>query len=350
MKLQYKKHRVKLSETFSVSRESYNYQDAIIVRLGDGAVWGYGEATAFAVYGAALDKMESLLMALSEQVDAYTFVDPPTMWHDFQRLLTEEPFLQAAIDIAAYDYWGKTHNAQVKELLGLSACTIPSNYTLGIDSAENTLKRIERLPNWEVFKLKVGGEHDLQVVSELRARTTKILRVDANCGWDTNEAIAKSIRLFDLGVEYIEQPLSPKNVEGAKLLYRESPLPIIADESCSTEADLERCRGMFHGVNVKLQKCGGITPALRMIDAARKYDLKLMIGCMPETSVGVSAIAQLASLLDYVDVDSIMYLAEDIAEGLELDSKGYIRYSKLPGCGVKVADEFSRTGWSGSVS
>ena len=163
------------------------------------------------------------------------------------------------------------------------------------------------------------------------------LRVDANAAWSTEEALHKIPVLKELGVELIEQPLAKENWEGMKELYQQSPLPLIADESCVTEADVLKCRGHFHGINIKLTKCSGITPARRMIEEARKLDMKVMLGSMNESSIGSAAIAHLSPLADYLDMDGPLLLGKDLATGLDFDplSPGTFHLPSRPGLGIK---------------
>src|SRR5688572_18865908 len=181
------------------------------------------------------------------------------------------------------------------------------------------VKILLEMPGWPIYKIKLGTKYDLDIVRELRKHTDAAFRVDANCGWTADEAIANSHELATLGVEFIEQPLPANEWDAMKRVHCESELPIIADESCIAESDVERCVGHFHGVNVKLVKCGGLTPARRMAVRARELGMKAMVGCMTESTVGISAIAQLLPLLDYVDMDGAALLAEDIASGVKVE-------------------------------
>jgi L-alanine-DL-glutamate epimerase-like enolase superfamily enzyme len=164
----------------------------------------------------------------------------------------------------------------------------------------------------------------------------QFFRVDANAGWTLEQALQKIPLLKELGVEFVEQPLAKDDWEGMKILYEKSALPLIADEACVFESDVQKCYKHFHGINIKLTKCSGITPARRMIEQARKLDMKVMVGCMNESSVGTAAIAQLAPLLDYVDMDGPLLLAEDIAKGVEFE-QGRIVYKAGPGLGIDMA-------------
>jgi L-Ala-D/L-Glu epimerase len=177
---------------------------------------------------------------------------------------------------------------------------------------------------------------DIEMVKALRQHTDAVFRVDANAGWTLEEALEKIPVLKELGVDMIEQPLAKDNWEGMKVLFNQSSLPLFADESCVAEADVDKCAGFFHGINIKLTKCSGITPARRMIARAHELNMQTMIGCMNESSVGTAAIAQLAPLVYHVDMDGPLLLAEDTSEGVTFDY-GRIVYNELPGLGAKIA-------------
>ena len=193
---------------------------------------------------------------------------------------------------------------------------------------------MKELP-WPIYKIKLGTKEDIAIVTELRKQTDAIFRIDANCGWSVSETLNNAVELKKLGVEFLEQPLKADDWEGHKYLFEHSVLPIIADESCIVEADVAKCYQHFHGVNIKLVKCGGLTPARRMISEAKKLGMKTMVGCMTESTVGISAIAHLLPQLDFVDMDGCLLLAEDIAMGITIN-KGVIEYSKLNGTGVAL--------------
>jgi L-alanine-DL-glutamate epimerase-like enolase superfamily enzyme len=197
------------------------------------------------------------------------------------------------------------------------------------------IAKLKEFPGWPVYKIKLGTAHDLEIVRALREHTDATFRVDANCGWNAQETIRNAADLKHFDVEFIEQPLPRENWEQMKEVFHHSALPTVADESCQTEPDVERCCGHFHGINIKLVKCGGLTPARRMIARARELGMKVMVGCMTETTVGISAIAQLLPLLDYVDMDGALLLAKDIATGVTIDC-GRVRYPEENGCGVRL--------------
>jgi L-alanine-DL-glutamate epimerase-like enolase superfamily enzyme len=187
---------------------------------------------------------------------------------------------------------------------------------------------------WPIYKVKVGTADDIAIVKALRENTDAVLRVDANAAWDLETAIKLIPQLKELGVEFVEQPLAKDNWQGMKELYKISPLPLFADEACVYEQDVEKCKDHFHGINIKLTKCSGITPALRMITKARELNMKVMVGCMNESTIGSAAIAHLLPLIDYVDMDGPLLLEEDVATGIKYDF-GKIIFGEGNGLGVE---------------
>jgi L-alanine-DL-glutamate epimerase-like enolase superfamily enzyme len=191
---------------------------------------------------------------------------------------------------------------------------------------------------WPIYKIKLGTDEDVAIINELRKHTDATFRIDANGAWSARETIENSAILKKLGVEFIEQPLPAGDWQGMEKVSHYSELPVIADESCVVEGDVARCALHFNGINIKLSKCGGITPARRMIDHARDLGLKVMVGCMTESTVGISAIAQLLPALDYVDMDGAMLLARDIADGVVLGNNGKLRFPDVGGSGIKLRE------------
>jgi L-alanine-DL-glutamate epimerase-like enolase superfamily enzyme len=260
----------------------------------------------------ALKSVEDLLLN-------YQWGTPEELWQLAHPLLKNDPFAQCSLDQAAQDLFAKRQNKKLYEIWGLQPNPdILTNYTIGIDSIAKMVAKLNETP-WPLYKIKLGTEDDLAIVRELRKHTDAVFRVDANCGWDAAKTLEIAPKLKSLGVEFIEQPLPAEHLEDMKDVYEKCVLPVIADENCILESDVARCAGYFHGVNVKLTKCGGLTPALRMLQNAKFLGLKTMVGCMTETSVGISAIAHLLPLLDYVDMDGTMLINNDPATGVKLD-------------------------------
>jgi L-alanine-DL-glutamate epimerase-like enolase superfamily enzyme len=325
-----------LRHPFTISRESYTVQETLIVELEQGGISGYGEATTNRYYGVTFERMEATLDAVRSRLADRTLSAPEELWNDLSPSLHHDPFAQCALDQAAYDLWGKQLGQPVYELWGLNTeKTPPTDYTIGIDQIDVMVAKLREFPDWPVYKIKLGTPHDIEIVRQLRQVTSAVFRVDANCGWTADETIANAPQLRDLNVEFIEQPLPAEKWDEMRRVREQSALPLIADESCQVESDVPRCVDHFHGVNIKLVKCGGLTPARRMIERARELGLRVMVGCMTESSVGISAIAQLLPLLDYVDMDGALLLEKDIATGVTID-QGVCRYPDRPGCGVEL--------------
>ena len=335
MKLQYKTYNLPFRHPFTISKGTKTHQSTLIVELDFFGIKGYGEAPAISYYNISVEKMVEDLEGKKIFVEKFAFSDPERYWHYLHHLFPKNPFLVCALDMAGWDIYGKLKRKQLHELWGLDTAAAPlTDYTIGIDTIENMVFKMKEKP-WPVYKIKVGVEDDIEMVSQLRKHTDALFRVDANAGWTLEQALQKIPVLKGLGVEFIEQPLAKEDWEGMKILFEKSELPLIADESCVAEADVEKCLGYFHGINIKLTKCSGITPARRMISKAKELGMKVMVGCMNESSIGTAAIAQLAPMLDYVDMDGPLLLAEDIAEGVGFD-KGRILFNGLPGLGLQL--------------
>ncbi|GAB3784157.1 dipeptide epimerase [Spirosoma horti] len=331
-------HRVdlRLNHTFTIAHDSRDVQPTLIVELRDGEYSGFGEATATRYYGITIDGMVAALDAIRSHIEAYSLQDPADFWAATQPYLAQNPFALCALDQAAWDLWAKKQHQPLYKLWQLDPAKSPlTDYTIGLDMPERMVEKMQERP-WPLYKIKLGRpEMDLTLVRALRQHTDAVFRVDANCGWSAADAVAKSGQLKALGVEFIEQPLPADDWEGAKQVYEQSALPIIADESCIVEGDVDRCAGYFHGVNIKLTKCGGLTPARRMISRARELGLRVMVGCMTESSVGISAIAQLLPLLDYADLDGALLIGNDPARGVTFDY-GKVVYPPENGTGVTL--------------
>jgi L-Ala-D/L-Glu epimerase len=325
-----------LRHVFTIARESISVQPALIVQLEEQGVSGYGEATTNAYYGATLENMSRALLGVRGQLEQRNIGDPAELWELLSPSLQDHPFAQCALDQAAHDLWGKRLGKPVYELWGLSTRQLPlTNYTIGIDTIDVMVRKMQEFPDWPVYKIKLGTEHDLEIIRQLRRHTDAVFRVDANTGWTADETLHNARVLKDLNVEFIEQPLPADRWEDMRRVYAECVLPVIADESCIIESDVARCAGHFHGINIKLSKCGGLTPARRMIQQARGLQMRVMVGCMTESTVGISAIAQLLPLLDYVDMDGALLLAQDIATGVRID-QGRCIYPPNPGHGIEL--------------
>lgn len=335
--MQLKLHPVNLElrHTFRISHSARTHQPSLIVELQDGALSGYGEATATSYYGQSLEQMQAILEGLRSKIERSRWERAEDFWELMRPNLEEHPFVQCALDVAAHDLAARRAGKPLYQYWGLELRELPlTNYTIGIGTIEEMVSKMKEVP-WPVYKIKLGTDHDLEIIRALRQHTNARFRVDANCAWTAQQTIDMAPELKSLGVEFLEQPLSASDAEGMARVFKASVLPLIADESCQREADIDKCAGYFHGVNIKLMKCGGLTPALRMIQRAKELNLQVMVGCMTESSVGIGAIAHLLPLLDYVDMDGALLLKNDPATGVHID-QGSVHFPAAPGTGVML--------------
>ena len=332
-------HDLPLRHAFTIAHSSTSVQKTLIVELEEGGFHGFGEAGANTYYGVTVEGMAALLERHRAAIEARTLDDPAMLWEELRPLAGSCRFAQCALDMACHDLWGKVQGAPVWKLWGLCLDDVPvTDYTIGIDTIEVMTAKLRERADWPIHKIKLGTPDDLEIVRTLRRHTDAVFRVDANCGWNVDQTVANSSALRALGVELIEQPLPADDWDGMAEVFRRSALPVIADESCQNESDVDRCAGCFHGVNIKLVKCGGMTPARRMIARARQLDLRVMMGCMTESTVGISAVAQFLPLLDDVDMDGPLLLARDTAMGVTFD-RGRVVFPDENGCGVRLLSE-----------
>ena len=335
IKLTFQFYNLPLEHPFTISRYTVTIQKTVVVCISDGTYSGYGEATANPYYHSTQERLTASLQTVKPIVDASEILHPKEMWAQLSPILKEDYFALCAVDIAYWDFYARQHHQTVRSFWSEDNARTPiTSYTIAIDSLAVMQQKILEKP-WPIYKIKLGRPDDIEVVKHLREITAAVFRIDANCAWTAHQTIENAKILKALDVEFIEQPLRADDLEGMKLVKAHSVLPIIADESCQREEDVEACAEFFHGVNIKLMKCGGITPALRMIETARKKGLLLMAGCMTESTVGISGLCQIASLLDYLDADGALLLHQDIAEGVGFDF-GKICYPNSFGTGAKI--------------
>ncbi|MEI8278845.1 MAG: dipeptide epimerase [Bacteroidota bacterium] len=319
---------------FTISKGTKTHQPTLVVSLGMGNLTGYGEAPAITYYNVTVEGMIASLEAKRGMLERYAFTDPMRYWHFLHHLIPGEHFLIAALDIAGWDLFARMRRKPLYQLLGLHWSDMPiTDYTLGIDTKEAMVAKMNAHP-WPLYKIKMSKAADIDLIRALRVHTTAPFRVDANEGLSFEDAKMLLPELHALNVTLVEQPLQRDEYEQMKALKAISPIPLFADESCRTEDDVAKCADSFHGINIKLTKCGGITPALRMIPNARKLGLKLMVGSMNESTIGSAAIAHLLPLLNEVDMDGPLLLKEDVADGLIYNSNGKVSINNEAGLGV----------------
>ena len=335
MKVSAKTYALPLLHPFGIARETRTIQRTFIVALTYKGHTGYGEATENAYYEVTIEKLQTIWEDIRSYLENLSPIYPPSIWKTILKKTNNCRFLTAAIDEALWDLTGKLKGIRTIDLLFSRYQNFPvSSYTIGIDSIDVMQQKILENP-WPVYKIKLGTIHDEEILQALRKVTDKPFRIDANAAWDYNKTKKLLPFLTKIGVELVEQPLPAGAYKDMERLKEISPLPFFADESCVTEKDLEKTFQSFHGINVKLTKAGGITPAFYMYQKAEKYHKLKMIGCMTESTVGISAAAQLLPAVDVADLDGPLLLAQDIAQGIRVQANGYF-FPNIPGNGVKM--------------
>ena len=320
---------------FGIARGTQSAYRAVFVRVRDGdGLEGWGEANPSSYYGETAD---TVVVALERLAPVIAELDPFDLEGIDARMfqnLKHNAAAKAAVSAALHDLAGKRLGVPVWKLWGLDPVKAPlSSFTIGIDTPAAIRKKVEEAETWPILKIKVGTRDDHAILQAVRDVTGKPIRVDANCGWTAPQAIAALPMLKEFGVELIEQPLPPDDLEGLARVRRASSMPIIADESCRTAADIPRLAGAVDGINIKLAKCGSLREALRMIAVARAHHMLVMVGCMIESSVGITAAAHFTPLLDVVDLDGAALLKSDPFSGARIDG-GRITLPTAPGLGV----------------
>jgi L-alanine-DL-glutamate epimerase-like enolase superfamily enzyme len=340
MKLTFETLNLRTRHAFNIARESGPpVRQTVMVRIEDDGVEGWGEAPATPFYGETADTVGAILprlsTALAKAADGDVFAlerIEAALAHSIGR----NPAARVAISAALHDLVGKKLGIPVWKLWGLDPAAAPrSSFTIGIDTREVMREKVREAAGYDILKIKVGTPRDREVLQMIRdLAPEKTLRVDANTAWTAKEAIRRIPMLEEFGVELVEQPLPPDDLEGLRLVRKRSRLPIIADESCRTAADVPKLVGAVDGVNIKLAKCGSLREGVRIVHAARAHGMSVMIGCMIESTLGIAAAVQITPLVDYADLDGAALLADDPFYGPGLESDGRLRFSDDPGLGV----------------
>jgi L-alanine-DL-glutamate epimerase-like enolase superfamily enzyme len=315
---------------------SSEHRDTLHVRLTRDGVTGLGEGAPIVRYHEDALGGQRALEAARPVVLAADPWRVETLLGQAFRLLEGQHAARAALDIALHDWAGRKLGVPVYRLLGLDPANAPiTTFSIGIDTPEVTRQKVREADAFPVLKVKVGLETDEPTIEAVRSVTGKPLRVDANEGWkDKETAIRKIEWLASRGVELVEQPMPAAMLEEAAWVRERSPIPVFADEACLRASSIPALAGAFHGVNVKLDKAGGLREALRMVHAARACGLEVMLGCMVSSSVSTTAAAHLSPLVDYADLDGHLLVANDPWEGVRVDH-GRLLLPDRPGLGLR---------------
>jgi L-alanine-DL-glutamate epimerase-like enolase superfamily enzyme len=337
MKIRHDIKTVHTTHPFVIARGGATEHRLIRVRISDDdGHEGWGEAAPNRFYGETPDTALAALARLApivESCDAWALED---VEDELNRALRFNGSVKSAISAALHDLAGKRLGVPLYRLWGLDPAKAPlSSFTIAIAASDDELRqRVAQAAEYPVLKVKLGTDHDTRIIRTVRqAAPDKILRVDANAAWTAKGALRMMDVLLACGVEYVEQPLPPHDLDGLRFVRDRSPLPLFADESCIVATDIPRLAGVVDGINIKLSKCGGLREALKMIATARAHGMLVMAGCMIETSLGITAAAHFAPLLDHADFDGAALLADDPYRGATI-AGGRIEIPSGPGLGV----------------
>jgi L-Ala-D/L-Glu epimerase len=347
MQLDFEVLELRTRHAFHIAREAgAPVRRTVWVRLRDGDdLEGWGEAPATAYYGETAETVTAVLPLLGRALanalggDVFAIAKAEAA---LDHALGVNAAAKVAVSAALHDLVGKRLGLPVWKLWGLDAARAPrSSFTIGIDEVEVMRERVREAAGYPILKIKVGTPRDEQVLAMIREEAPdKVLRVDANTAWTPKQTIAMLPMLEAYGVEFVEQPLPPADLEGLRLVRRASRLPIVADESCVRLADIPRLVGAVDGINIKLAKCGSLAEAVRMAHCARAHGMRVMMGCMIESTLGIAAAVQVAPLIDDLDLDGAALLANDPFAGPGIEADGTIRFNEQPGLGVERIAEF----------
>ncbi|MFN2397421.1 MAG: dipeptide epimerase [Gemmatimonadaceae bacterium] len=339
MKLTHDIYRLRTKHAFTIARGgSSEYQTVrAVITDGDG-VEGWGEAAATGYYGETPETVIAAFARFAPILERANQWSLEAVEAELDDAIGHNGSAKSAVSAALHDLAGKKLGVPVFRLWGLDPARAPiSSFTIGIGDETELRGKVGEAVEYPILKVKLGTDRDEEIIRVVRdAAPGKTLRVDANTGWSPKLAINRIAMLVDYGVEFVEQPLPPEDLEGLRYVRERSSLPIIADESCVTASDIPRLLGAFDGINIKLAKCGGLREALRMIAVARAHGLLVMMGCMIETSLGISAAAHMAALLDFADLDGAALVGNDPFRGATIGS-GRIQVPNSPGLGVALA-------------
>jgi len=334
MKLHYYNYDLRLRHTFTISRNSKEIESCVFVELEHDGIIGYGEAAPSERYGETWRTVVEFL----KKTDISWFNDPFQIEDILKyvgNIASGNTSAKAAIDIALHDWIGKKLAVPLWKLWGLNNEKTPlTSFTIGIDSLNVIEQKVKEAEPYPILKVKVGVPNDEEIIRTIRKVTDKIIRVDANEGWKSKEqARDKILWLEEHGVEFVEQPMPASDIDGTAWVRENVHIPLIADESVIHLFDLPKLQGVFDGINIKLMKCTGLHEAIRMIHTAKAMNMKVMLGCMIESSVAISAAAQLSPLVDYADLDGNILITNDPFEGVKVINGRLILNDRL-GLGV----------------
>jgi L-alanine-DL-glutamate epimerase-like enolase superfamily enzyme len=344
MRVSYEVIELRTAHAFNIARAaSIPVRRAVWIRVDDGdGNEGWGEASVTTpYYGETADTAMAILPSLAAVVEDAAGGDPFAL-ERIERAVASSiganPATRTGISSALHDLVGKRLGVPLWKMWGLEPAAALSSFTIGIDEIDTMRERVREAAAYPILKIKVGTSRDEAILRMIREEAPdKVIRVDANTAWTVKQALAALPMLEEYGVELIEQPVAPDDLEGLRTITASSTIPVVADESCKSSSDIARLVGVVDVINIKLAKCGSLREAIRMIHTARSHRMQVMLGCMIESTLGIAAAIQLAPLVDYIDLDGAALLASDPFTGPGIDASGRITFNQAAGLGVSLS-------------
>ncbi|MEA3287294.1 MAG: dipeptide epimerase [Candidatus Marinimicrobia bacterium] len=321
---------------FKIARSAESYYDVVILELSDGVHTGYGEAAPSKRYEKGPEAILNFLEGHQSQILELPLSDYENRQAALEQIFPDSYSLQAALDTAFWDLYGQQAGQALWQLFGADKDLAISTYTIGISDLGVIPDKIAEAAPYPLLKIKLGTDYDHEIMRAIRAETDKVLRVDVNEGWKTLDDAKRGTEwLVQENVEFLEQPMPANQLDDIAKLREFSPLPLVADENSVRPKDIPGLVGVYDGINIKLMKCGGLSNAKKMVELAQKHQFDIMLGCMVETSIGISAMSQLGSFARWLDLDGNVLLADDPYIGVGNEA-GKILLLDKPGLGVEI--------------
>ena len=336
MKLSFTKYRINCIHPFGISRSSHNYYDIVYVYLESDGILGRGEAAPSGRYN---ELTSDILKVLESGLQVPSSMKDPLI---FSKAVLPQAkgvhALEVALSMAILDWWCQKEEKPLYEHFGADPTQTPkTSFTISIGDMDLIPDKVKDAEPYHILKVKLGmGESsDKAMIEAIRKHTDKLIRVDANEGWDLETGVRMCKWLADQNVEFVEQPFKSTNLKDTAALQKKSPLPLIADENSLSSSDIPQIEGVFDGINIKLMKCGSLFEAYKMVKMARERDMQIMLGCMIESSVGITAAAHLSPLVDYADLDGNLLIDNDPYRGVVVEN-GKLVLPQEYGLGVSL--------------
>ncbi|MFC1558349.1 dipeptide epimerase [candidate division KSB1 bacterium] len=334
------KFELKLKHEFRIARETQVVSKNLFVRININGITGYGEGAPTEYYNEDIDKIIEIAKSL-RNIDEPDLDNPNLFFKNMEENYKKYPSLRMAVDSAIYDIIGKYKKVPLYKMFGYERENTPqTSFTIGIDTKDIFHQKLKEAVSFPIIKVKMGSENDFDIIKILKLFPEKKYCIDANEGWEKEEAVKKIEMINEIGVEFIEQPLKKDDLEGILWLKERVDVKIYTDENVRTSYDIDNIKDIYDGINIKLTKCGGIYEALKMIDKAKLYNLDIMFGCMIESSIGITAAAHLSPVANFADLDGNLLINNDPFKGV-LVNEGKLVLPKQSGLGInEIKDIF----------